>query len=154
MPGGGDFGSFTLTARVEPRHSPPRGDPLGAPPSRSAHHRMFSGGVPGPRTSGIFCDPERSPRPVGSHLMMTSKRAGLRGTGPWSLILALATIAAAFVPSRAGAAQASLSCPGTVAAGGQFMTELVIDVGTTPLGAYGVTLTYDPAVLTIASVAG
>src|SRR5206468_8728208 len=36
----------------------------------------------------------------------------------------------------------------------QFTIEVAIDTGTTPLGAYGITITYDPAVLTIASVTG
>jgi hypothetical protein len=57
-------------------------------------------------------------------------------------------------PKPAGAAVAALSCPATVDAGGQFVAEVVINVDTTPLGAYGITLGYVPAVVTIASVAG
>src|SRR5207247_2163316 len=68
--------------------------------------------------------------------------------------LALATLATVLAPSAAHAATATLSCPGIVQSGTQFTTELTIDVGTTPLGAYGVTVTYDPAVVTIASVSG
>src|SRR2546427_10583196 len=71
------------------------------------------------------------------------------------ITIALATLATALVPSRAAhAAQATLSCPGTAQPGTQFSTEVTINVGTTPLGAYGITLTYDPAVVTIASVVG
>jgi hypothetical protein len=52
------------------------------------------------------------------------------------------------------AAQAALGCPGTVPTGAQLATEITVDVGTIPLGAYSLTVTYDPTVLTIASVAG
>ena len=59
------------------------------------------------------------------------------------------------VPAAAAAAQATLSCPATARAGQHFVTELTIDVGpTTALGAYSVTLTSDPAVVTVAAVAG
>src|SRR5881296_1303438 len=68
--------------------------------------------------------------------------------------IALASVATAFIPARSQAAQATLGCPGTVQAGAQFVTEVTIGVGTTPLGSYGVTLTYDGAVLTVVSVAG
>ena len=52
------------------------------------------------------------------------------------------------------AAQATLGCPGTVQTGEQLATGITVDVGTTPLGAYSLTVTYDPTVLTIASVEG
>ena len=71
----------------------------------------------------------------------------------WAII-AVASVATAFIPSLSHAAQAALGCPGTVQAGAQFVTEVTIDVGTTPLGAYEIAVTYDPAVLTVASVAG
>ena len=72
----------------------------------------------------------------------------------WAII-ALASVATAFIPSLSHAAQAALVCPpGTVQAGDQFVTEVTIDVGTTPLGSYGVTLTYDGSILRVASVAG
>src|SRR5207244_6002172 len=35
-----------------------------------------------------------------------------------------------------------------------FVTDVTVDVGTAPLGTYGITLTYDGAVLTVVSVAG
>src|SRR5213076_2061802 len=72
---------------------------------------------------------------------------------PWASI-ALASVATAFIPARSQAAQATLGCPGTVRAGAQFVTEVTVDVGTAPLGSYGITLTYDGAVLTVVSVAG
>ena len=46
------------------------------------------------------------------------------------------------------AAQATLGCPGTVQTGEQLATGITVDVGTTPLGAYSLTVTYDPTVLT------
>src|SRR5213080_2911445 len=72
---------------------------------------------------------------------------------PWASI-ALASVATAFIPARSQAAQATLGCPGTVQSGAQFVTEVTVDVGTAPLGSYGITLTYDGAVLTVVSVAG
>lgn len=51
------------------------------------------------------------------------------------------------------AAEAALRCPATARAGRQFTVEVTIDVGARPLGAYSVVVGYDPAVLTIASVA-
>src|SRR5207253_298011 len=72
---------------------------------------------------------------------------------PWASI-ALASVATAFIPARSQAAQATLGCPGTVQTGAQFVTEVTVDVGTAPLGSYGITLTYDGAVLTVVSVAG
>src|SRR3989454_9016733 len=58
------------------------------------------------------------------------------------------------LPAESGAAQATLGCPATAQAGQRFTIEVAIDVGTTPLGAYSIAVTYDPAVLTLASVAG
>src|SRR5206468_3349120 len=66
----------------------------------------------------------------------------------------VASVATAFIPARSQAAQATLGCPGTVQTGAQFVTEVTVDVGTAPLGSYGITLTYDGAVLTVVSVAG
>src|SRR5436309_15469936 len=71
---------------------------------------------------------------------------------PWASI-ALASVATAFIPAPSQAAQAALGCPGTVQTGAQFVTEVTVDVGTTPLGSYSITLTYDGAVLTVVSVA-
>src|SRR5437899_38031 len=71
---------------------------------------------------------------------------------PWASI-ALASVATAFIPARSQAAQATLGCPGTVQTGAQFVTEVTVDVGTAPLVSYGITLTYDGAVLTVVSVA-
>src|SRR5438874_1548274 len=72
---------------------------------------------------------------------------------PWASI-ALASVATAFIPARSQAAQAALDCPVTVQTGAQFVTEVAVDGGTAPLGSYGITLTYDGAVLTVVSVAG
>src|SRR5437667_5354531 len=72
---------------------------------------------------------------------------------PWASI-ALASVATAFIPARSQAAQAPRDCPVTVQTGAQFVTEVTVDVGTAPLGSYGITLTYDGAVLTVVSVAG
>jgi len=58
------------------------------------------------------------------------------------------------LPAESGAAQATLGCPATAQAGQQFTIEIAIDVGTTPLGAYSIAVTYDPAVLTLAAVTG
>src|SRR5438445_17553 len=58
------------------------------------------------------------------------------------------------LPAERWAAQATLGCPAMGQAGEQFTTEVTIDVGTTPLGGYSIVVTYDPAVLTLASVAG
>src|SRR2546427_2095817 len=58
------------------------------------------------------------------------------------------------LPAESGAAQATLSCPAMAQAGQQFTIEVAIDVGTTPLGAYSIAVTYDPAVLTLASIGG
>src|SRR5207247_6890117 len=63
-------------------------------------------------------------------------------------------IAVGGLPAESGAAQATLSCPATAQAGQQFTIEIAIDVGTTPLGAYSIAVTYDPAVLTLAAVTG
>src|SRR2546427_113065 len=63
-------------------------------------------------------------------------------------------IAVGGLPAESGAAQATLSCPAMAQAGQQFTIEVAIDVGTTPLGAYSIAVTYDPAVLTLASVSG
>src|SRR5437870_4353115 len=58
------------------------------------------------------------------------------------------------LPAESWAAQATLGCSAMVQAGQQFTTEVTIDVGTTPLGGYSIVVTYDPVVLTLASVAG
>src|SRR5213083_2428779 len=63
-------------------------------------------------------------------------------------------IAVGGLPAESAAAQATLGCPATVQAGAQLGSEIAINVGTTPLGAYEIAVTYDPAVLTVASVAG
>src|SRR5213594_1027350 len=63
-------------------------------------------------------------------------------------------IAVGGLPAESAGAQASLGCPATVQAGQQLTIEIAIDVGTTPLGAYSIAGTYDPAVLTVASIAG
>jgi len=88
--------------------------------------------------------------------------------------LIVATVGTGFIPSTGHAAQTVLGCPGTVQAGDQFTIAVTVDVAatctaavdcgmgwtcasgkcTTALGAYGITLTYDPNLVTIASVAG
>jgi cohesin domain-containing protein len=74
---------------------------------------------------------------------------------PARIIVMILTTAAGLLTGTVGqAAQATLGCPARVHAGRQLATVLTIDVGTAPLGAYSVTVVYDPAVLTIASVAG
>ena len=69
-------------------------------------------------------------------------------------ITMIVTAAAVLTGTASHAADATLVCPGAVQVGQQLATEIRVDVGTTPLGAYSVTVNYDPAVLTIASVAG
>ena len=71
-----------------------------------------------------------------------------------SVITLIVTAAAVLTGTASHAADATFVCPGAVPVGQQLATEITVDVGTTPLGAYSVTVTYDPAVLTIASVAG
>src|SRR3989449_10126832 len=63
-------------------------------------------------------------------------------------------IAVGGLPAESGAAHATLGCPATAHAGRQLGIEIAIDVGTTPLGAYSIAVMYDPAVLTLVSVAG
>src|SRR5204863_8003925 len=63
-------------------------------------------------------------------------------------------IALGGLPAEGRAAQAMLSCPGMAQAGQPLTVEMTIAVGTTPLGAYSIVVGYDPAVLTLASVAG
>ena len=69
-------------------------------------------------------------------------------------LLMMATATQGLLPAAAAAAQVTLSCPAMAQAGAQFVTEVTIDVGTTPLGSYGITLTYDGTVLTVVSVDG
>ena len=70
-------------------------------------------------------------------------------------VTAMIVAAGAVLTGTAGhGAQGRLTCPGTVQVGQQLPTDISVNVGSTPLGAYSVTVTYDPAVLTIASVAG
>src|SRR3989442_220313 len=63
-------------------------------------------------------------------------------------------IAVGGLPAESGAAQATLGCPAMAQAGQQFTIEVAIDVGTTPLGAYSIPVTHDPAALSLASVGG
>ena len=70
------------------------------------------------------------------------------------VVLLTLGIAVGGLPAESAAAQATLGCPATVQAGAQLGIEIAINVGTTPLGAYSIVVTYDPAVLTVASVAG
>src|SRR5882724_2474688 len=63
-------------------------------------------------------------------------------------------IARGGLPAEGRAAQAMLSCPGMAQAGQPLTVEVTIAVGTTPLGAYSIVVGHDPAVLTLASVAG
>ncbi len=70
------------------------------------------------------------------------------------VVLLTLGIAVGGLPAESAAAQATLGCPATVQAGAQLGIEIAINVGTTPLGAYEIAVTYDPAVLTVASVAG
>src|SRR5436309_15043188 len=62
-------------------------------------------------------------------------------------------IALGGLPAEGRAAQAMLSCPGMAQAGQPLTVEMTIAVGTTPLGAYSIVVGYDPAGLTLASVA-
>jgi hypothetical protein len=71
-----------------------------------------------------------------------------------TVITMIVTAAAVLIGTATHAADATLACAGAVQVGQQLATEITVDVGTTPLGAYSVTVNYDPAVLTIASVAG
>src|SRR5262245_37857901 len=69
-------------------------------------------------------------------------------------VIALMLTAGLVTSNASHAAQATLRCPATVQVGEELTTEVTVDVGTTPLGAYSLTATYDSTVMTIASVAG
>lgn len=71
-----------------------------------------------------------------------------------NVITMIVTAAAVLTGTASHAADATLVCPGAVQVGQQLATGITVNVGNTPLGAYSVTATYDPATLTIASVAG
>ena len=71
-----------------------------------------------------------------------------------NVITMIVTAAAVLTGTASHAADATLVCPGAVQVGQQLATGVTVNVGNTPLGAYSVTVTYDPAALTIASVAG
>src|SRR5438046_8411280 len=106
-----------------------------------------SGARPAREASG------RMPPPRGQMAIVKGGRRKPSLSLQWASI-ALASVATAFIPAPSQAAQAALGCPGTVQTGAQFVTEVTVDVGTTPLGSYSIAVTYDPAVLTVASVAG
>lgn len=64
---------------------------------------------------------------------------------------ALLVLAAA----RPATAVVAVSCPAMAPrSGGTFVSEITIDAGANALGAYTLDITYDPAVVTIASIAG
>src|SRR6266404_6339932 len=79
-------------------------------------------------------------------------RRGRRQAALWAAVLMI--MAGALAPAESRGAQAALGCPGTAMPGQQFTTEVTIDVGSSPLGSYGVTLSYDGTLLTVVSVAG
>src|SRR6266566_5220386 len=108
--------------------------------------KTISGARPSREASG------RMPPPRGQMAIVKGGRRKPSLSLQWASI-ALASVATAFIPAPSQAAQAALGCPGTVQTGAQFVTEVTVDVGTTPLGSYSITLTYDGAVLTVVSVA-
>src|SRR5437762_1521614 len=108
--------------------------------------KTISGARPSREASG------RMPPPRGQMAIVKGGRRKPFLSLQWASI-ALASVATAFIPAPSQAAQAALGCPGTVQTGAQFVTEVTVDVGTTPLGSYSITLTYDGAVLTVVSVA-
>ena len=63
-------------------------------------------------------------------------------------------IAVGGLPAESRAARATARCPATAQAGQQLAVGVTIDVGMSPLGAYKITVDYDPTVLAVASVAG
>ena len=99
-------------------------------------------------------------------------RRGRRQAALWAVVLM--AMAGALAPAESWGADAVLSCPGTAVAGDQFTTEVTIDVAapcttdadcgvgwtctlnncTTALGAYVIQLSYDPTVVTVATVSG
>ena len=99
-------------------------------------------------------------------------RRGRRQAALWAAVLMI--MVGALAPAESSGADAVLSCPGTALAGQQFTTEITIDVAgpcttdaqcgvgwtctsnkcTTPLGAYSIQLSYDPTVVTVATVSG
>src|SRR5438876_327655 len=101
-----------------------------------------------------------------------SSRCGRRQAALWAVVLM--AMAGALAPAESWGADAVLSCPGTAVAGDQFTTEVTIDVAapcttdadcgvgwtctlnncTTALGAYVIQLSYDPTVVTVATVSG
>src|SRR5262249_490491 len=84
-----------------------------------------------------------------------SIRGAMMNRLPSVLSLVLAISAAGVLTGTAShAAQATLRCPGTVQTGAQLVTEITVDVGAIPLGAYSLAVTPDPAVLAIESIEG
>lgn len=68
-------------------------------------------------------------------------------------VAAAGLLALAAVPPAA--AVVAVSCPAMVPfSGTPFVSQITIDVGASVLGAYTLAITYDPAVVTIASIAG
>ena len=62
----------------------------------------------------------------------------MRALETTSAVVMTLGIAVGGLPVECGAAQATLRCPATAQAGQQFIIEIAIDVGTTPLGAYSI----------------
>jgi len=70
------------------------------------------------------------------------------------VVAVMAVAATVLVRTASYAVQATVRCPATAQARRHFLGRVMLDAGTTPVGAYSITVTYDPAVVTIASVAG
>lgn len=91
-------------------------------------------------------------------LLMVRRRTPTSAAPAWTaagLLAIIVPLLVALLAVRSGAAVVAIACPATPPAqGDQFISEVSIDVGTTPLGAYTVEITYDKNVVTIASVAG
>ena len=81
----------------------------------------------------------------------------MRGVGrslTTRLVLTLALGIVTALPVESRAAQVTLRCPRTVRDAQQLPVEVTIDAGSTPLGAYSITVKYDAGLLAVASVTG
>src|SRR5262249_40567048 len=80
----------------------------------------------------------------------------MKGRLVWTTLVPLAIVALTALESKSACATTvSISCPASPPlAGHTFVSEVTIDTGLIPLGAYTIAIEYDPSVVTIASIAG
>src|SRR5205809_149587 len=113
---------------------------------------MWGSSAASSRASRLYAHERNGDPPSAAHGGTIKRRHEMRGL--LTAAVGMAVLGAVVTATTSYAAQATLSCPRVVRAGQQFTAELTVDVSTTPLGAYSLTITFDPRVVTIASVAG